>query len=37
MPECSNYPKPAKFPEPVQFLIVDQLKAARKTTKESIY
>lgn len=35
--ECSDYPELAKFPGPVQSLIVDQLKAARKATDEGIY
>ena len=35
--KCSNYPELAKFPGPVQFLIVDQLKAAKKATEEGIY
>lgn len=32
--ECAQYPKLALFPEPVQLLIVDQLKNAMKTTDE---
>lgn len=33
----SNYPKLAKFPSPVQSLIIDQLKAVKKANEKSIY
>lgn len=35
--KCSDYPKLAKFPGPVQSLIVDKLKAAKRANKEDIY
>ncbi len=35
--ECSDYPELAKFPGPVQSLIVDQSKAAKKANEEGIY
>ena len=37
MADCSNYPELTKFLRLLQFLIVDQLKAAKKATKEGIY
>lgn len=37
MAECSNYSKLAKFFDPIQFLIIDQLKVAKKTIKEDVY
>lgn len=37
MVEYSNDLKLAKFLRPVYFLIVNQLKVARKTTDEDIY
>lgn len=35
--ECTEYPELAQFPGPVQSLIVDQLKAAKKANEEGIY
>lgn len=37
MIKYSNYLKLAEFPGTVQFLIVDQLKAARKAIEKGIY
>lgn len=35
--KCSDYHKLAKFPGPIQSLILDHLKAARKVTEEGMY